>query len=58
MVQKDEQKSKWQPGETIAERLKIRRQKADNEDLSDMQPLEMDEEVKKEKGLEVLTPNK
>ena len=35
-----EQKSKSQPGETIAERVKLRRQKADDEDLSDKPPLE------------------
>ena len=55
---KDEEKSKSQTGETIAERVKIRRQKADNEDLSDMPPLEGDKEVKEGKWLEILTPNK
>ena len=48
---RDEEKSKSQLEETIAERVKLRRQKADNEDLSDMPPLEGHEEVKEGKGL-------
>ena len=51
----NEEKSKLQPEETIAERLKLRRQKAGDEDLSDMPPLEGDEEVKEEKTLKILT---
>ena len=53
----NEEKSKLQPEETIAERLKLRRQKAGDEDLSDMPPLEGDEEVKEEKTLNILTRN-
>ena len=34
---------------TIAERVKLRRQKESYEDLSDMPPLESDEEVKEER---------
>ena len=45
---KDEEKSELQPEEAIAERVKLRRQKADDEDLSDMPPLEGDEEEVKE----------
>ena len=53
------EESKSQLKETIAERVKLRRQKADGEDLSDMPPLEGDkEEVKEGKGLKLLTPNK
>ena len=37
-------KSKSQPEETISERIKLRRQKADDKYLSDMPPLEGDEE--------------
>ena len=64
MKKKDEEKSKSKPEETIAERVKLRRQKADNDDLSDlsllegyvrestdvppMPPLEVDEEEVKE----------
>ena len=68
-------KSKSQPEEPIAERVKLRRQKADDKDLTDtpslegnysdefidipdMSPLEGDEEVKEEKGLKILSPNK
>ena len=46
---KDEGKSKSKPEETIAKREKLRRQKADDEDLLDMSPLEGDEEVKQGK---------
>ena len=53
----NEEKSKLQPEETIAERLKLRRQKAGDEDLSDMPPLEGDEEVKEKKTLNILTRN-
>ena len=55
MKKKDEEKSKSQSEETIAERVKLRRQKTDDEDLSDMPPLESDEEeVKEGKGLKTL----
>ena len=70
---KKKEKSKSQPKESIAERVKLRRQKAYDKDLFDMSsvsndddsdetdlpPLEGDEqEVKEEKGLKILTPNK
>ena len=43
----------------IAERVKLRRWKADDEGFSGMPPLEdNDEEVKEGKGLKFLTPNK
>ena len=59
MIQKDEEKSESLPEETIAETVKLRRQKADDEDLSDMPSLEGDgKEVKEGKGLKILTPNK
>ena len=46
-----------EPEETIAKRIKLRRQEAGDEDLSDMSTLEGDEEeVKEQKGLETLTP--
>ena len=68
-------KSKSQPEEPIAERVKLRTQKADDKDLTDtpslegnysdefidipdMSRLEGDEEVKEEKGLKILSPNK
>ena len=60
----DEEKSKSQPEDAIAERVKLRRQKADDNsdefiDISDMPPLDVDEEeVKNGKGLKRLTPNK
>ena len=41
---------KFQTQKTIAERVKLRRQKGDDEDLSDMSSLER-------KGLKILTPN-
>ena len=45
--------------ETIAERVKLRRQKANDKYLPDMPPLEGDEEeVKEGTGLKILTPNK
>ena len=40
------------------ERVKLRRQKEESEDLTDMLPLEGDEEVKERKGLKTLTPEK
>ena len=43
---KDEEQINSQPEETIAKRVKLRRQKADAEDLSDMPPLESDERIK------------
>ena len=55
---KDKEKSRSQPQETIAERIKLRKEKADDEDLSQMLPLEGDKEVKEEKELKILTPNK
>ena len=59
MYRKDEEKSKSQREETIAERIKLRRRKADDVDLSDMPPLEGDEEeVKEGKGLIILTLTK
>ena len=54
---KEESKSQWE--ETGAEKVKLRRQKADDEGLSDMPPLEVDEEeVKEGKELKILNPNK
>ena len=54
---KDEEESESQPQETNAEKVKLRRQEADDEDLSDMSTLEGDEEeVKEGKGLKTLTP--
>ena len=56
---KDEEENKSQPEETVSERVNLRGQKADDEDLSAMPPLEGDkEEVKKGKGLKILNPNK
>ena len=58
----DEDKSKSQPEESIAERVKLRRQKADNDsdefiNILDMPSLEDDEEeIKEEKKLKILTP--
>ena len=58
----DEEKSKSQPEESIAERVKSRRQKADNDsdefiNILDMPSLEDDEEeIKEEKKLKILTP--
>ena len=55
----DKEKSKSQPEETIAERVKLERQKADHKDLSDLPPLECDErEVNGGKGLKIFTLNK
>ena len=58
---KDQEKSKSQLEETIAERVKLRRRrrKADDEDLCDMPPLEVgEEEVKGKTGLKTLSPKK
>ena len=52
-----EENSNSQPEKTAAERVKLRRQKADNEDLSDMSLLG-DEAVKEGKWLKILTQNK
>ena len=41
-TKKNKEKSKSRPEEIIVERVKLRRQKADNEDLSDMLTLEQD----------------
>ena len=50
---------KLEPEETIAEGVKLRRQKVDDKELSDMPPLEGDEEkVKEKKELKTLTPKK
>ena len=55
----DKEKSKSQPEETFAQRVKLRRQKADDKDLTYMPSLEGDEEeVKEGKGIKTLTPNK
>ena len=52
-------KLKPEPEKSIAERVKLRRQKVDDKDLSDMPSLEGNkEEVKEVKGLKALTPNK
>ena len=51
---KDEEQSNSQPEGTIAERVKLRRQETDDEDLSDMPPLESDEkEVKEGKEIKI-----
>ena len=51
---KDEEQSKSQPEGTIAERVKLRRQETDDEDLSDTPPLESDEkEVKEGKEIKI-----
>ena len=56
---KNEEKSKSQPEEIIAERIKLGKQVASDEDLFGVPPLEGDEEeVKERKGLQLLTPNK
>ena len=56
-IYKDESKS--QPEETIAERVKLRRGKENDENLCDMPLLEGDEEVvKKGKGVKNFTSNK
>ena len=52
-----EENSNSQPEKTAAERVKLRKQKADDEDLSDM-PLLGDEAVKEGKWLKILTQNK
>ena len=51
-------KGKSQREEVIPERVKLRTEKADDEDSSDMSPLEGDEEIKEGKGLKIFTPNK
>ena len=55
---KDEEKSKSQPEKTIAERVKLRRQIADDEDLPEMLLLKVDEEVREGTGLKLLNPKK
>ena len=42
MKKEDKEKSKSQPEETIAEEVKLRRQKADDKDYSDTSSLEVD----------------
>ena len=60
----DDKKSKSQPVETITERVKLRRQKVDDDSdefivIPNMPPLEgNEEEVKEVKGLNILTRNK
>ena len=68
----DKEKSKSRPEETIAEKVKLRRQTVDDDisslevddsdefiDIPDMPPLEgNEEEVRKGKGLKILTLNK
>ena len=56
---KDEEKSQSKPEKPISERVKLLRQKADDEDLSDIPRLEdNEEEQKEEKRLKILTSNK
>ena len=43
---------------TIAERVKLRRQIADDEDLPEMLLLKVDEEVREGTGLKLLNPKK
>ena len=56
MLQKTEKKSKSQPVETVAERVKLRRQKVDDEDLYDMSQLERYEELNNRKRIKNLDP--
>ena len=42
LKKEDKEKSKSQPEETIAEKVKLRRQKADDKDYSDTSSLEVD----------------
>ena len=59
VCKKDEEKSQSKPEKPITERVKLRRQKADDEDLSNIPPLENNEkEQKEEKKLKTLTSNK
>ena len=55
---KDKEKSISQPEETIAERIKLTKEKADDKYLSQMPALEGDKKVKQEKELKVLIPSK
>ena len=56
MVQKDEEKSELLPEESIAERVKLRIQKVDDEDLSNIPSIEgNEEEVKERKRFKLLT---
>ena len=47
-IKTEEDKVKFEPKESIAERVKLRKQKIDDKDLSDMPPLESNEEEVKE----------
>ena len=47
-IKTEEDKVKFEPEESIAERVKLRKQKIDDKDLSDMPPLESNEEEVKE----------
>ena len=59
LCKKEEEKNQSKPEKPIAERIKLRRQRADDEDLSDMIPLEDNEEEQKEgRRLKILTSNK
>ena len=59
MYKEDEEKSTLQPEKTISERVKLRKQKVDDEDLSNMPTLEgNEEEVKEGKGLKIIIQNK
>ena len=71
MKKEDKEKSKSQLEETIPEKVKLRKQKTDDDvsplegddsvvfvNISEMPPLEGDEEAEEGKGLKVLTPNK
>ena len=59
LYKEDEEKSTLQPEKTIPERVKLRKQKVDDEDLSNMPTLEgNEEEVKEGKGLKIIVQNK
>ena len=59
MCKKEEEKNQSKPEKPITERIKLGRQRADDEDLSDMIPLEDNEEEQKEgRRLKILTSNK
>ena len=47
-IKTEEDKVKFEPEESIAEGVKLRKQKIDDKDLSDMPPLESNEEEVKE----------
>ena len=59
LYKEDEEKSTLQPEKTIPERVKLRKQKVDDEDLSNLPTLEgNEEEVKEGKGLKIIVQNK